>query len=585
MKRGLLSIAVGVALLAVRAHADLCDNVKDLIVTQETLRDIRFYEELFKYPSDGLGSSAWNELVLQCNRKRDTKGNDVRKVLGTELETPEKKTLRSSNLEAKVIRGHYNFFGQLVAQLKYVYVLSKANGVWTMVIPYRPVINELVENRVDFDMGWRDINEKTGVIAPSSEVGHAWQLYDRSQVATVTDPVSGKPILALKTDARPIAETLCSTTTFFEGKEDKYDGQNDEKSFKRDPENKFISLGKIQYRYKDHQFLREGCRVSEERDVFWVDPDTDRVVQFKPQDFVLDNFVRVAESYWSIPKAFELKLFMKGRNDEEFSDHVRELLKDGDHLTVRFATKFLPYQYNQMYKSNIIQFNNFSTMTSDGTYRHEVGHAFGLDDEYAGEKHDETPKKNGCENENYKDFQPTTYQMCAAGVSEVRTIYHYIAVSRYVTKQSECNGDGDCGAFEYCDKGTISIGKNQCVAKKADNDTCDVAGGGWQCRSGHCKFSRCYTPASVPMGGTCYNDDACAQGKCTAVDGAKGECVCKKDGDCGPGMWCDGGLDTKTNKCRAKLNKGEKCGKAGSVGNDHKCKSDKCSGFPNYECK
>jgi hypothetical protein len=87
------------------------------------------------------------------------------------------------------------------------------------------------------------------------------------------------------------------------------------------------------------------------------------------------------------------------------------------------------------------------------------------------------------------------------------------------------------------------------------------------------------------MGGTCYNDDACKVGKCSAVDGAKGTCVCNDDRECGTGKWCDVGLDTKVNACRAKLAKGAKCGTAVSAGNDHKCSSGECSGFPKYECK
>jgi hypothetical protein len=61
--------------------------------------------------------------------------------------------------------------------------------------------------------------------------------------------------------------------------------------------------------------------------------------------------------------------------------------------------------------------------------------------------------------------------------------------------------------------------------------------------------------------------------------------VCKRDSDCGSGSWCDAGLDLKDNVCKRKLDKGESCGKAGSFGNDHKCKSGKCSGFPDYKCK
>jgi CubicO group peptidase (beta-lactamase class C family) len=147
-----------------------------------------------------------------------------------------------------------------------------------------------------------------------------------------------------------------------------------------------------------------------------------------------------------------------------------------------------------------------------------------------------------------------------------------------------CKEDSDCGAGKWCNGG-VDATKNVCVALKNNNETCDLVGGGHQCKSGQCKFSRCYTPSSVPMGGTCYMDDACKEGKCSAVDGAKGTCVCKKDSDCGAGKWCDGGIDAKINVCRAKLNKGEKCGKVGSIGNDHKCKSGECSGAPSYKCK
>ena len=147
-----------------------------------------------------------------------------------------------------------------------------------------------------------------------------------------------------------------------------------------------------------------------------------------------------------------------------------------------------------------------------------------------------------------------------------------------------CKKDADCDEGKYCDAGT-DLNLNSCKPLKTDNETCDLVGGGHQCKSGYCKFSRCYTPNSVAMGGTCYNDDACKEGKCSAIDGAKGTCVCKKDSDCGTGKWCDAGFDTKVNQCRSKLNKGEKCGKALSVGNDHKCKSGKCSGAPNYKCK
>ncbi|MEO8039887.1 MAG: Dickkopf N-terminal cysteine-rich domain-containing protein [Betaproteobacteria bacterium] len=663
-------------LLASVAHANLCDSVKDNQTSADTRRDVDLYEEMFP-DAAYQGNRHWNELILECNRQRDTKGNEVARVTAASGDNPDKRLLRSRNLEPRVIRGHYNFFGNIVTQLKYVYVLSRQDGVWTMIIPYRPIINDVVPGRIDFYVGSRRVDPDTGAVANLDTAnGHAGVLYDEAQVA---DPASSAQIRTLKAGAQSIDRTLCTSTTYFPGKDDKYDGKNDADSYRRDKENRFISLGRIQYRYdKNLGAVHEGCRVDASRELYWRwDPNGNQAVKVKPGDWILDNFVRTAEAHWTIPGVFRLKLLMQGRNDASFPKSTLDLLQDDDHLTVRFATKFLPYDFNQMYKSNVIQFNNFSTMTSDGTYWHEVGHAFGLDDEYGKSKYDDKTgdtdyKDNGCESDIYRDYSPTDYQMCEAGAPSTKSIYDYIAVSRYVTKQSECDDDQDCASAEYCDKGVITIGRNQCVAQKADNATCDLAGGahqcrsgrcnlsrcftpdsvamggtcyvdaackggkcsavdgtkgtcvckddpdcdsgsycnagadftknscvplkrdnaacdvvggGHQCKSGQCRFARCYTPESVAMGGICYNDDACKVGKCSAVDGAQGVCVCQSDSDCGAGKWCDAGLDAKINSCRAKLGKGAVCGKAGSVGNDHKCRSGQCSGLPNYKCK
>lgn len=147
-----------------------------------------------------------------------------------------------------------------------------------------------------------------------------------------------------------------------------------------------------------------------------------------------------------------------------------------------------------------------------------------------------------------------------------------------------CNEDKDCAAGLFCNMGT-DFKTNACEPKRNDGDSCPLSDGGRACRSGRCSWGHCYTPQSVAMGGACYVDDACKEGKCNSVSGTRGTCVCKDDGDCGPGRWCDAGLDFKVNACRDKLPEGAKCGTFGSVGNDHKCKSGQCSGAPNYKCK
>ena len=144
-----------------------------------------------------------------------------------------------------------------------------------------------------------------------------------------------------------------------------------------------------------------------------------------------------------------------------------------------------------------------------------------------------------------------------------------------VVGQCVCNEDSDCGSGKFCNAG-VDFKTNKCESLKNDGETCAAVGGGHQCKSGRCAWSRCYTPGAVAMGGTCYVDEACKEGKCSAVDGAKGSCVCKNDDDCGSGKWCDAGLDLKKNACKAKLDKGEVCGTVGELGVGHRCKSGSC---------
>lgn len=500
------------------AYANLCNEIRSKSAPSDT--DSRIEADLHQalFPTiDHHGDRGWNRKLITCNRKRDTKGDEIKKILTNSDYTQQKDVLFEPNLNAQLIEGKYNFFGNIVTQQKYRYVLSKSNGVWTMTIPYDPITNDVVNNRVDIYMG--ALSTSLPTYSTSDKENHAWHLYDFSQLTFKgTGP---NTVWSVKDDAKPIAETHCSDTTFFPGKEHKYDNQNGPNSGKRDRANKHISKGKIEYSY-DGTSWKTGCRVDELMQVAWR-PDPSSKVVLTPSSartWVLANFVRTAEAYWSEPNNFQLRLLLKGFNEDEFSASVKNLLKDSDYLTIRFGSKFMPYGGNQIYKTSLIQFNNFSTMTTDETYWHEVGHAFGLDDEYGATDSNQAPKENGCEHGDYAAFDPRSYQMCESGATDTRSIYHYIATSRYVLTQI-CSDDNDCNRGQYCNK---RIGLNRCLAD-----------------------------GSSDLGEACNKNKECKTGKCQGT-GEDRMCVCANDNDCDDGLCIKGPLGVGQNYCRATIN-------------------------------
>jgi Cys-rich repeat protein len=133
-----------------------------------------------------------------------------------------------------------------------------------------------------------------------------------------------------------------------------------------------------------------------------------------------------------------------------------------------------------------------------------------------------------------------------------------------------CEEDADCAADRYCDKGTGTVGRNQCKPKKADGEGCTRAG---VCRSGECNV-RCYTPNSADLGESCNIDDQCAAGRCSAAGWGvvPGKCVCTTDSHCPDGQYCNTGVaGIGTNDCKDKLADGALCTKA------HQCRGGACN--------
>ena len=544
------------------AHAGICNASRDLEPDDDSKVEERHHRDVFTKRAY-FGNRAYNQLLIQCNRKRDSNGKEVQKVFSDADDPGFYSLLKESDLDWKVIRGKYKFYGKV--PFSYVYLLSKKNNVWQLVIPYKAKIRDLSPGRVDLFRGNRPVTDaEKGVIGPSDKSGPAWLFYENDQVTNET--AAGLSQTVVKSNAKSIAHTLCSDTTYTKGK-DKYDGQSGFNSHKRDRENKHITLGRIQYRYKslDPNNVKEGCRVDKNKALYYADPLLGQNANGKaivrkvlPGDWVLENFVAVAEEYWSRSPDFRLRLWLKGFNDDDIHQNIQRRFEPDDHLTLNFATKFMRGN-NQMYKSNAYQYNNFSTMTNDGTYMHEVGHAMGLDDEYGASANIlglvEIGEDSACDNGHFNSLGtplPETYMMCDGYAdSEVTTVYQYLAVSRYGTKQRECKQDSQCNVGEWCDAG-LDLKRNTCRVLLADGANCPAINGGRTCESGHCRFGQCYTPNSVPMGGQCFTQDQCQLGKCNnAIDGTPGTCVCKQDKDCGDNRYCDGGLDLQQNQCRS----------------------------------
>ena len=74
------------------------------------------------------GDRDYNAHVIVCNRKRDTRGKRIEKNLtATERYEPD--------LEPRLVKGKYNYFGTIVTQLRYGYRIERSGGVWTVTVP------------------------------------------------------------------------------------------------------------------------------------------------------------------------------------------------------------------------------------------------------------------------------------------------------------------------------------------------------------------------------------------------------------------------------------------------------------------
>ena len=111
--------------------------------------------------------------------------------------------------------------------------------------------------------------------------------------------------------------------------------------------------------------------------------------------------------------------------------------------------------------------------------------------------------------------------------------------------QPQCVQDFECGEGKYCDKGWLTVGKNQCVAVKAICSSCSddsQCGMGNECH-GVIGLKKCIKPNVLSVGARCCQNDQCQSGQC------EGDvCVCSQDSHCPSGKTCKKPLGGK-NRC------------------------------------
>ncbi|MEO8631541.1 MAG: Dickkopf N-terminal cysteine-rich domain-containing protein, partial [Betaproteobacteria bacterium] len=322
-----------------------------------------------------------------------------------------------------------------------------------------------------------------------------------------------------------------------------------------------------------------------------------------------DFWTHVIQTAWS-RSGFYVKVWIIGHIDID-ATVMKTLERDDQIWHIHMS---LDPNQRPRYRSGFLSEPHFYTGAYPDTIAHEAGHELGLDDEY---RENDKGGKNAwrdCAGDS-GTLPGATYIMCDASAVSIRDvpgqprwwekpytvanaawwtapftitspeaakgIYPWIITRRYVVGLADqCFDDADCKqGQQYCDKGGVAgIGRNQCVAKKKENESC---GADAQCLTpAVCKgkpLGRCASENTVEFGGACTRDIQCMTGSCSA----DGHCQCVNDTDCKDGQYCDNGsvAGIGRNQCMKRKVENEACGA------DSQCVSPAiCKGKPLGRC-
>ncbi|MDQ3566362.1 MAG: hypothetical protein M3436_20555 [Pseudomonadota bacterium] len=556
------------------AQANFCKSV-----TTERARDeARLLEsETFANPPAGesvdyVGDRAYNADIISCNRKRDNNGNDIEKRIKANHRF-------ADNLEARSIKGKYNYYAS--APLAYAYELRREKSIWIVRAPMRfhwPTARKT--DMIDISM---ELVNQLGDPALSALCASGATVFDKNgkDVTRGYIPIRNTGAGIKGTDTVGVDEQACRV---------RRSTQVNSKSILR--------------------HLREFYANAITR--VWNRPG------FKIEPVLLDHGegTEAQINAWDKDNiTWELRLNL-------MPDH-------------RASYKRWAFKWNNMYTgvpAHVIAHEFGHKLGFDDEY--------GWGPTVTRSQRDCANRRGTAPFEYIMCHQGASWDQVSGTDSDVhngaKAVYAWLATRRYtIAEELQCKEDTDCGTGRFCAKGVLGVGRNQCEALKQNNEVCDRAA---QCSSGRCAGGFCATQhecladgdcgdgrfckiglgnldrntcrAKLADGQACAGDKQCASGTCagwrpqdlqatgicyTANSKKAGEackidlecatgacnsnkrCVCKKDDDCSGSQWCDKGPDLHENSCRAKLDKGQACGKYGDLGVSRRCKSGKCS--------
>lgn len=531
------AIASG-ALRPAPARANLCDTTP---TAAHTAAASQIESEAYSRGNDCrswescfIGARGYDASVIACNRKRDSLGDNLDKMSESRF---------SASLPTRIVRGHYNFFG--FARKWYGYKLARQNGNWT------------ATSVLDFRF-------------PETEK-------DKLHI-----PVALTKLLSAGAGGAPLSQGVCAT----QATNDKDDGL----VYAKD--------------YPPPRYGARGCRVPRTANYYLLPnttfADSSLAGQRRPvTEWLMLYWRDRIEARWSrADGSFKMKIEIAnfaGRPGEITAASLKEVTDADAKFVVELEHNV--NRLNNMYRPieilGIEFYRAIYSGVSEWVIAHEFGHSLGLDDEYP-QRESNVPGYRDCaELSGEKGNSNQRYLMCNVDDTAPKSVYYWLITQRYAV--GDCQTDADCGSG-YCDKGTLTIGRNHCANKKELGVACTRPE---QCASGRCYLARCQAanecaedrdcaPAEYCDKGTltlgrnqcvakkangigCTRAEQCTSGRCYAGT-CKPQDACKEDVDCGGAKYCDTGtLTVGVNQCVDKRKNGDACTRAGQ------CLSGRCN--------